>query len=423
MIRVGGQDALKTVRRAHEAVVLDTVIRCGVTARTDLVEQTGLSRTTLLAVVSDLITDGALLESKDDTDQPRRGRPTQLLRINPRGGLWLAVEVAPARIRVGFANAAHEVIAHAERSVPLDASRAARVRVVDQLIEHTATTEKVSVGALRGIAVAGVGVAPSGRLVPGPGVADPNAAAVQRHLAKRLGAPTLLNDSTRLAAFAESAWGVAKGCDNVLYVRLSHSVAAGVIVNGQVVSGATGRSGAIGHVVVDPRGEPCRCGQRGCLETVLGVAGLIQACRAAGRSVTTVGELTGLLRAGDSVAGSIVRRAAALLVPVIVPVLAALNPEALVLGGVMSREEHDVVEPIRAGLDAYLLPGVGRATRLLVSPGSEGYEAVHGGLALLLLSKDGDPTSLQGRIRRSHDPHDVGVLTDGRTAPRAARSS
>lgn len=421
---MGGQDTLKSVRRAHEAVVIDAIARAGPLPRLDLIEQTGLSRTTLLAVVTELVARGVLLEGKADS-APRRGRPTQLLRLNPRGGLWMAVEVAPTRLRVGFANAAHEVITTDERPIALNATRATRMRAVDRLVEQTVTQEGIALTALRGAAVAGVGVDPSGHVSHGPEIADPDAVAVRRHVAKRFGVPTLLNDSTRLAAFAEATWGVARGCNDVLFVRLSHSVAAGIIANGQPVNGAMGRSGAIGHVVVTPGGHPCRCGQSGCLETEIGVDGLLRDLTAAGLAVKTPTDLLDLLEAGDRTARAVVRRAAVLLADVLVPVLAALNPEVLVLGGVLARAEQDVLEVVREQVASRTVPEFAEKVKVVAGRPLHGFEAVSGGLAVLL-TNDRRLESVQDRIRNRNAwpvlPEPVAGPTDDQIDRRAGVS-
>ncbi|MGO8056536.1 ROK family protein, partial [Rhizobium leguminosarum] len=70
-----------------------------------------------------------------------------------------------------------------------------------------------------------------------------------------------------MGARGELAYGAAQGRRDVIYVKASTGIGAGVILDGRLVGGATGEAGELGHVQVDENGIMCRCGSRGCLET------------------------------------------------------------------------------------------------------------------------------------------------------------
>jgi predicted NBD/HSP70 family sugar kinase len=147
-------------------------------------------------------------------------------------------------------------------------------------------------------------------------------------LHERLGVPVHVGNDANLGALAEVRGGAGRGADNVVYLMLSSGIGAGLILDGTLFTGHSGMTGELGHVVVDPDGVPCRCGHRGCLETVAGAravrarAGDSEALREAGR---TVGRVAGA-------------------------VCNLVNPELVIVGGDLIVAGDALVEGVRAGV-------------------------------------------------------------------------
>lgn len=401
-----GQDSLRTVRRAHEGIVLDHVTRNGPLSRQELIGRTGLSRTTLLALVTELLERDVLIEIREEGDQPRRGRPLHRIGLNPRGGLWLAVEVAHARVRVAFANAGQEVIAKGIVPIARNATRATKIRTVTRLLEQVRQDNDVAIGGLRGIALAVVGL-PHGGAPAGADqrAADREARALARHLEREYEAPVMVENHTRLAAYAEATSGAAKGLRNVLYIRLSDSVSSGVITGGALMTGAHGLAGEIGHITVEPAGRPCHCGRRGCLDAYLGVASLLTAAREAGVPVERIGEIYDRIDT-EPVLRELVSGAVDRLVGVLPALTTLLDPDIVLVGGSLSRLEDLVIAPIRAAVTDNALLGAVEPPPVR-SGEIDQYAPVIGGLALMLHNRY-DPRRLEGLITRA-------ASTDGLT--------
>ena len=85
---------------------------------------------------------------------------------------------------------------------------------------------------------------------------------------ERLGLPVEVENDANLGALAEYAWGAAKGRSEVVYIKVSSGIGAGLISGGQLQHGVSGTAGEIGHTVLAEGGPVCRCGNRGCLETL-----------------------------------------------------------------------------------------------------------------------------------------------------------
>ena len=175
------------------------------------------------------------------------------------------------------------------------------------------------------------GVVGSTAILPGwVGVA----AADEMH--RRLDLPILVDNDANLAALAEAAFGAGRDAKDLVYLMISSGIGAGLVLNGRLYRGAEGLAGELGHVLVDADGPVCRCGNRGCLETVAGTDALAELLRRSHGDGLDGRAIVRLAREGDlgcrrviADAGRAIGKAAATLVNV-------LNPELLIVGGDLS---------------------------------------------------------------------------------------
>jgi predicted NBD/HSP70 family sugar kinase len=248
------------VRRAHEERVLAILRDRGGLSRAQIAARSGLSRTTLSEITGDLLSRGAIVVVNTDAhDRAGSGRPAELLALDPHAGQFLGLDLGHTRARAAVADATHEIIASDLVGYPAASSWLQRLTAGVDLIDRMAREQGVVLSALQGI---GVGVA-------GPYPAGGSRADVLAVFARRFSAPVIVDNNTRFAALAEASTTEAR---DVLYVRLADGIGGGLVVGGRLVAGAGGAAGEFGHVKVDPAGGICRCGKRGCLETVAAVA-------------------------------------------------------------------------------------------------------------------------------------------------------
>ncbi len=155
------------------------------------------------------------------------------------------------------------------------------------------------------------------------------------HLRQDLGVPVLVENDVKALAVAERLFGKAQERPNFVVLTVGRGVGFASVCNGAVQRGAHGGAGEIAHVIVSPNGRPCACGQRGCLEAYVGMEGLVDAGRTSrildkGQGVD---ELRAAAERGDVRAREVFARAAQRLAQAIAPVLAALNPDAVLIAG------------------------------------------------------------------------------------------
>jgi glucokinase len=252
----------------------------------------------------------------------------------------------------------------AEHRVPTPVGE---IAVLDALAEVAA-----AVGASEAI---GVGVGVPGlvdragvlRFAPNlPGVVD---LAIRAELEARLGVPVRVDNDATCAAWGERQVGAARGYDDVILATLGTGIGGGIVAGGVLVRGTNGFAGEIGHMIVDPNGPPCPCGQRGCWERFAsggGLGRLGQAAAAAGRAVRIL-ELAGgdpalvhgehvtvAAAEGDAEARAVLVELARWVALGLVNLTNAFDPRAFVLGGGLIEAGELLLGPVRTAFVSLL---------------------------------------------------------------------
>ena len=263
--------------------------------------------------------------------------------------------------------------------------------VVDQLRE-AGTPEAVGVGAPGLVDRRGV-------LRFAPNLSVESELDLRTGLAERLDVPIRIDNDATCAAWGERTHGAARGLDDVVLVTLGTGIGGGIVSGGRVERGANGFAGEVGHMVVDPDGPRCPCGQRGCWERFASGSGLGRLGREAAQAVTAprVVELAG--GDPDDVRGEHVTGAVAEDDPQAVAILArfawwvglglanlanVFDPQAFVVGGGLVAAGDALLDPTREAF-AELLQGRGRRPPIPVLPAALGQQAGAIGAACLAL--------------------------------------
>ncbi|MER6463807.1 ROK family transcriptional regulator [Streptomyces sp. NPDC001228] len=357
----GGAHAL--VRRMHEERVLRALQANGALSRGEIARLVGLSRTTLSEITGELLRRGAIVVV--DTDASSRegsGRPAARLALDPASAQFMGVDFGHRRVNVLVADASHEIMASGSARYDDTASWQTRTDLALGLVDRLCADASLHYRALQGIGIGVPGPYPSRqgdawpRTTPGAAtVRRPAPESIDAAFAARFGAPVIVDNNTRLAAFAEAINGT-ENVDDLLYVRLSDGVGGGLVIGGQLVTGSHGLAGELGHVTVVPAGRPCRCGKHGCLETVVSVPGILAACWDFGLRLETLQNLASAAAGAHPVVDRVLREAAAALGRVLGTATMVLNPAKVVIGGEIARQIPSFVEQAAATLAAELFP-------------------------------------------------------------------
>jgi predicted NBD/HSP70 family sugar kinase len=347
------------IRRHNLSVVLRHVHLHGAVSRPELARSTGLNRSTIGALVGDLVDLGMVTQSAPKRSRDGAGRPPYL--VVPRLGAVhvLAVDIDVARVQVAAVGLSGAVLQQAEWKV-IGRERSA-VKVADRVAaaahELTAAAGGTCVGV--GVSLPAMIDNPRGIAVYAPNL-QWNNEPFGDLLRERLHEHVVVSNDADLAALAEHRRGVAGGCTDLVYVLGRVGVGGGIIIGGDLLRGSRGYAGEIGHMSVQANGPVCHCGNRGCLEEYVGEAAILRAAGAAGIASPEMDTLFDRAGAGDAVAAEVVASIGQWLGRGLSNISHVLNPQAIVAGGHLA-EVMRLAEPsVRIGLQRGMVT-IGRA--------------------------------------------------------------
>jgi predicted NBD/HSP70 family sugar kinase len=336
-------------------------------SRSDLARMTGLSRTTVGSLVADLQALGLVVEHEDSTRQSGRGRPPVFLRLDPSAGVAVGIDFDHRRVRVALADLSSTVLGEDFVEIDVDHSAADAIDAAVAMVERLQRTAGVDHVQLIG---AGVGL---------PGPIDRRTGTVgssvimpawvglpaRRELGRRLGLHVEVDNDANLGALAEASFGAGRGMTDFVYVRLGSGLGAGLFVGGRLNRGTAGLAGEIGHVQVHADGAVCRCGNRGCLETIASESALRALLLPALGHDPTTREILELVAEGDLGTRRVVNDAGRAVGRVLADLCNALNPQAILVGGELADAGEPLLSGIRETIDRYALPGAADAVNVL----------------------------------------------------------
>lgn len=357
-------------------------------SRPELVRRTGLSRATVAALIGDLMGNGIVSEVDSDGQAERRtGRPAQSLSIVPTAAFAAGVDIGHEHVAAVLCNVRGDPIWY--EAVAKDVDRAAEqtldlaADLVRKAIRDKAIPRERILGLGAGIASP---VDRTSDALSGEGImAGWVGLHPSRELEQRTGLPAQLINDANAGSLAERLYGAARNSENTIYVRLSAGIGAGIVADGQLLLGAGGLAGEVGHLQVDPRGRVCRCGNRGCLETVASPVAITRLLSDSwGRSVSTA-ELLELVAAGNRGAVRAVEDAGEVIGQCIATMVTLFDPELIVLGGDLAAAGDALLDPMRRSISRHAMLSASHGIRIV--RGELGRQAEVRGAAGLVLAR------------------------------------
>lgn len=321
------------VRRLNLARLLRQLHLEGSLTRSELVSSTGLNRSTVAGLITDLAEAGLVKEVAGQATGV--GRPSLGVEPISTSAFVAAFDLGVDRITAAIIGLGGEVLLREQTTVATSASdpQAMVERITD-------LCEAMFLNVPDGAAWVGTGVSL-------PGVVDPASGLVR--VAPNLGwssveLTTLLSDAlsarfsrapqialgndANLGALAECSRGVGRAQRNLVYITGDVGVGGGVIVDGHLLAGTTGFGGEVGHLIVNPSGRQCRCGNRGCWETEIGRDAVLRAC---GRDDLTT--IVADARAGDEAVLMGLKEISTWLGLGLVNLVNTFDPQVIAIGG------------------------------------------------------------------------------------------
>ena len=355
----------------------------GAINRAGIAAQTGISRATMSRLVDELIATGLVEESDDKLSTGGRGRPTSVL--SPASGtvIALGLQVNISVLGAYLVDLSGNVLARETLEGDFSGSDPqATLRKLARMGRRVLREGREEGTTFLGSALALPGLVSGDTLVTAPNLGWKNIPFDElTHPLHDLHV-TLIANEADLAAFAVAhpRPGVPEGPASFIYVSGEVGIGGGLVINHQPLSGAHGWSGEIGHICVEPQGNVCSCGARGCLETIAGLKAL---CRAAGlEDESSARELTQL--AGHSAkAQDALANAGHALGQALAGVVNTVDISQVYLGGLVAETALYLLPTLHEELETRVLQAPWYAPAIDILPSSEDL-SLRGGASQIL---------------------------------------
>jgi predicted NBD/HSP70 family sugar kinase len=323
-------------------------------SRADLARILGLSRSTVSAIVEELLARGVVVESH--LAESTGGRRPIVLRFHDEHRHVVGLDMGASHITTVRTDLRGRVLARDHVDFDVQGDPHGALSAIDEAASRVLAVDGpplLGVGVGVPCPVDAASISPlSPRIMPAwVGVRLPE------WLSARFGTRIFLDNDANVGALAEAWWGAGRGVSHFAYLKVGTGVGAGFVIDGAVYRGTSGIAGEIGHASVNPVGRQCRCGLSGCLEAEIGSPAILDKVRealASGAASSLVDDehldLRAVLRGvadGDPVALAVVEGAGEHLGVAIANLLNLLNPGRIVLGGRLTQAGEHLLAPLR----------------------------------------------------------------------------
>lgn len=364
-----------------------------------------INLSTAAALANELVDSGIAMNAGPGASSG--GRPAGRIELNPDFMAAIGMEFSPRGLVALLVDLAGRVV---ERLGPLQPDDWTRGCMLESLRECAGQMRSRAAGRR----LAGVGIGVAGVVGPGAGVSrdfphvtDWKDVDLAADLQPLLGLDVLVENDVRAATLAELRLGAGRGLRDFLYLHLGRGLALGMVFGGRLHEGACRAAGELGHFQVMQDGPVCYCGSTGCLESLAAPRALLaQAAEAVRQGVKTAlaeravrpedlsaADLFAAAAAGDRLARNLVERAGETIGRITAGLDSVLDPQAIVLGGVLSDGAQVLADAIAASHRARVMPLIENSTEFRCAQLGQDAPAI--GAAMVVFERVfGDPRRL-----------------------------
>jgi predicted NBD/HSP70 family sugar kinase/biotin operon repressor len=372
-------------RDANRARVLRELTTLGTTSRAAIARRTGLSASTVSAIIAGLQREGLVIEQSQPLGATARGgRPAAGIALDRSAGVAVGVDFGKRHLAVAVCDLRHEVLAETwqvmDEDYPADVGLAgARELIEDALVEARAPSN-TAIGV--GIGLPGPVHASSGTL--GSSTILPGWSGVRLgDVEERFDLPVYIDNDANLGARAEAIWGAGRDCEMFVYLKAATGIGSGLIADGHVLSGVGGTAGEVGHVTVLEGGDICRCGNRGCLETVASAPALVRMLERALGETLEAEDVIRRAREGDLACARALADAGRYIGVATATLCNLFNPQRIAVGGSLGAAGDLLLNPMRESVELRAIPSAAADVEIVEAELGERAELL-GALALVL---------------------------------------
>ncbi len=372
-------------------------------SRAELAQNTLLSSTTITNLTAEMLEEGIIVEESIENSGEKRqvGRPRTMLSLNPEARYSIGVHIGIGTIRVALTDLyANIKFSHHDPFEVDDDPHAVMERIgnsILQLIENNTIDRKLLIGV--GIGASGLVNHQQGVNVLAPRLGWKNIP-IQSILEKEVQLPVIVDNNVRTMALGEAMFGCGRDVDVLAFIYGRVGVGAGFVVKGQVYRGSGAGAGEIGHTIVIPKGgAACRCGNNGCLETIISESVILQEAQEIAAAhphcllnspssiPTHLKPIERVFRAadlGDPYLSAMIKDKACYFGIALANLVNILNPEIIILGGIFGHAGNSFLQETEKNLRSLTFANLGE--KVTLQPTQFGWNANIIGASALALS-------------------------------------
>lgn len=341
----GSQSSL---REANRARLVESLKRHGRLTQVELAGSTGLSPATVSNIVKELTAAGLLHTSITSSN----GRRATLVSLARQLGLVAGVHYTSRQLHIAIADVTRTVVSQTSLPLPLDHRHDAQLDRLAILLAELMESLGGTVGDLLAVGLAlPASIDPRTGMVSTPGLLRGwEGVDVAASLTERIGRPAYVDSEANLGGLAEAREGSGRSASSSVFIRVGHTISAGLIVNGDLFRGVNGKAGQIGHVTIDENGPICRCSNRGCLETYAGGPALLSLFPP-DAGMQRISDLLQAAEDGDGSSRRVIADAGRHIGIAAASLCNLFDPELIVVGGELSQAGEILMAPMRHSLE------------------------------------------------------------------------
>jgi predicted NBD/HSP70 family sugar kinase len=329
----------------------------GAMSATQISRLTGLAKSTVSTALTELKREDIVVEVGSGAPSGV-GRPATALTLNPRAGTCVGILVGQTEIQLTLADVSHSVLFDKTVHLPLDYSPPDAQGIVRDLIGEAYEGQKFNRSGLLGVGIAmGGPVNPvNGTVIRAGGMPGWAGVNLREFFGPMFeGVPIFCDNESNCSAIAEMTWGAAQGYDDFIVYTLGLGVGGAIVVGGKVLRGIAGGAGEFGHVVIDPEGPLCRCGNRGCLETYANFRDRVQEAGRIFNRPISVNEVVDMAIAGDPDCRRLIAQTGELGGHGLGLIGSVFNPSLVVVSGRLAASGDILMKPLAESFERYTL--------------------------------------------------------------------
>lgn len=341
-------DALRLSRKFSQRAVMESIVQGGPISRASIAKLTGLSKQTISEIVGQLENDGWIRETGRTSGHV--GRTAVTYELIPDAAFIAAVDLGGTKVRVAIVDLACQIFAETvEPTEP--AGGQAVVDQIGRLVREAAGTRGIALNRIR-IGVVGAPGAPddkTGRVLLAPNIAGFDTMDVASALKAACGFDVMLENDVNLAVLGENWLGNGQGIDNLAYIALGTGIGSGLMVDGNLVRGATHAAGEMGFLPFGADPFEAESLRSGAFERVTASQGIRDRYRDLSGKTASVPAIFDAAERGDAAAIAVLDETARLVARGIGAIAAIANPEKVILGGSIGLRQ-ELLDRVKAEL-------------------------------------------------------------------------